>query len=135
MKRYGVVTAADDVSLTLEPGSVTALVGPNGSGKTTVLRLLAGAMRPDAGSIEHGGVARTLQATAVFPTLTALEHLLAAAAPQPPARRASSGRCFATPKARAEEAAFAAAARATLERAGSRRTRRRASCRSASSGS
>src|SRR4029079_8812053 len=38
IKRYGVVAAADDVSLALEPGSVTALVGPNGSGKTTVLR-------------------------------------------------------------------------------------------------
>ena len=107
MKRYGAVAAADDVSLTLEPGTVTALVGPNGSGKTTVLRLLAGAVRPDAGSIEHGGVARTLQATAVFPTLTALEHLLAAAAPQ----RRYGGfvrSLLATPKARAEEAEFAA---------------------------
>ena len=109
--------AADDVSLTLEPGTVTALVGPNGSGKTTVLRLLAGAVRPDAGAIEHGGVARTLQATAVFPTLTALEHLLAAAG------RADVTAGFvrsllATPKARAEDAGLAAAADAMLEQAG-----------------
>ena len=116
-KRYGIVAAADDVSLTLEPGTVTALVGPNGSGKTTVLRMLAGVVRPDAGTIDHDGVARTLQATSVFPTLTALEHLLAAAAPL----RRHSGllrSLLATPKARAEEAEFAASARATLEAAG-----------------
>jgi ABC-type branched-subunit amino acid transport system ATPase component/ABC-type branched-subunit amino acid transport system permease subunit len=117
VKRYGAVTAADDVSMTLEPGSVTALVGPNGSGKTTILRLLGAAVRPDAGAIEHDGVARTLQATAVFPTLTALEHLLAAAGP----RRRHGGlvrSLFATPNARTEEADLAAAARAILERAG-----------------
>ncbi|HST14100.1 MAG TPA: ATP-binding cassette domain-containing protein [Gaiellaceae bacterium] len=117
IKRYGAVAAADDVSLTLEPGSVTALVGPNGSGKTTVLRLLAGAVDPDGGSIEHDGVARTLQATAVFRTLTPLEHLLAAAGP----RRRYSGfarSLFATPKARAEERELTADARASLERAG-----------------
>jgi len=117
IKRYGVVTAADDVSLALEPGSVTALVGQNGSGKTTVLRLLAGAVRPDAGAIAHDGVARTLQPTAVFPSLTAVEHLLAAAGP----RRRHGGfarSLFATPNARAEERELAAGARASLERAG-----------------
>jgi branched-chain amino acid transport system permease protein len=116
-KRYGIVAAADDVSVSLAPGTVTAFVGPNGSGKTTVLRLLAGAVRPDAGTIEHDGVARTLQATSVFPTLTAVEHLLAAAG----TRRRHGGivrSLLATPKARAEEAAFTAAARATLEEAG-----------------
>jgi len=117
VKRYGDVAAADGVSLTLGPGTVTALVGPNGSGKTTVLRLLAGSVQPDAGSVEHDGVARTLQATAVFPTLTALEHLLAASGP----RRRYGGlvrSLFSTPKARAEEAELAASARAGLERAG-----------------
>ena len=114
-KSYGPVRAADGVSLTLEPGTVTALVGSNGSGKTTVLRLLAGAVPPDAGTIEHGGVARTLQATAIFPTLTALEHLLATP------RRHHGGlvrSLLATPKARAEEARLAMVARAALERAG-----------------
>jgi branched-chain amino acid transport system permease protein len=116
-KRYGAVVAADDVSLTLEPGTVTALVGPNGSGKTTVLRMLAGAVAPDSGTIEHGGVARTLQATAVFPSLTPLEHLLAAASGQ----RRYGGlvrSLLSTPKARAEEAQLAAAARATAQRFG-----------------
>ena len=114
-KSYGAVRAADGVSLTLEPGTVTALVGPNGSGKTTVLRLLAGAVQPDSGTIEHGGIARTLQATAVFPTLTALEHLLATS------RRRHGGfvrSLLATPKARAEEAGLAAAAYSMLEQVG-----------------
>jgi ABC-type branched-subunit amino acid transport system ATPase component/ABC-type branched-subunit amino acid transport system permease subunit len=116
-KRYGAVTAAEDVWLTLPPGTLTALVGPNGSGKTTVLRMLAGVVRPDAGRVEHAGVARTLQATAVFPSLTALEHLLAAGA----GRRRFGGllrSLLRTPKARAEESRFAAEAHAIAERFG-----------------
>jgi len=80
-----------------------------------VLRLLAGAVPPDSGTIDHGGVARTLQATGVFPTLTALEHLLATP------RRRHGGvmrSLLATPKARAEEAGLAVTARELLERVG-----------------
>jgi len=117
-KRYGELVAADGVSLEIVPGTLTALVGPNGSGKTTLLRMLAGRIRPDAGSIvREGGVARTLQATAVFPTLTPLEHLLAASA----SRRRRGGlfrALLATPQARAEDAAFAAWARGVLVRFG-----------------
>ena len=50
-KRFGSLVAADAVSLELVPGEVCALIGPNGSGKTTVLRLLAGVYRPDAGRV------------------------------------------------------------------------------------
>jgi ABC-type branched-subunit amino acid transport system ATPase component/ABC-type branched-subunit amino acid transport system permease subunit len=118
-KRFGDLAAADDVSLTVEPGRITALVGPNGSGKTTVLRLLAGTLGADAGHVERapGGVARTLQSTAVFPTLTAVEHLLVAGA----ARRRRAGflrSLLATPKARAEDAAFTGEARRILTRFG-----------------
>jgi ABC-type branched-subunit amino acid transport system ATPase component/ABC-type branched-subunit amino acid transport system permease subunit len=116
-KRYGAVSAADDVSLTLSPGTLTALVGPNGSGKTTVLRMLAGVVQPDAGRVEHEGVARTLQATAVFPTLTAIEHLLAAGA----GRRRYGGllrSLLRTPKARTEESSFVAEAEAIAARFG-----------------
>jgi ABC-type branched-subunit amino acid transport system ATPase component/ABC-type branched-subunit amino acid transport system permease subunit len=114
-KRYGDVVAADDVSLELAPGTVTALVGPNGSGKTTVLRMLAGSVAPDIGRVEDDGVARTLQATAVFASLTVLEHLLAAASPR--RRRGGVLRSLvATPQARAEEAAFVADARALAAR-------------------
>ena len=90
-KRFGSLVAADRVSLALRPGEVCALIGPNGSGKTTVLRLLAGVYRPDAGRVlvdgadvgaapprERAalGVVRTLQTSAAFGDLTALENLL-----------------------------------------------------------
>ena len=118
-KSYGSIVAAEDVALGIEPGRITALVGPNGSGKTTVLRMIAGAVAPDAGSIDapRGAVVRTLQATAVFSTLTPLEHVLVASA----GRRSRAGfvrSLFATPEARAEDAAFVAYARTLLDRFG-----------------
>ena len=53
-KRFGAVTAVDDVSFTLAPGTLFALLGPSGCGKTTLLRLLAGFEQPDAGGISLG---------------------------------------------------------------------------------
>jgi ABC-type branched-subunit amino acid transport system ATPase component len=118
-KSFDDLVAADDVALTVEPGSITALVGPNGSGKTTVLRMLAGTIPHDTGTITAGpgAVARTLQSTAVFPTLTPLEHILVASA----AHRSRGGlvrSLFATPKARAEDAAYVEHARRLLDRFG-----------------
>jgi len=55
-KRYGSVTAAQDVTLELEPGEATALVGHNGAGKTTLIKLLLGLIRPDEGSVRVAGV-------------------------------------------------------------------------------
>jgi ABC-2 type transport system ATP-binding protein len=48
-KRYGDVVAVDDLTLTLEPGSVTGFLGPNGAGKSTTLRVLLGLAAPTAG--------------------------------------------------------------------------------------
>ncbi len=127
-KRFGSVVAADEVSLELASGEVCALVGPNGSGKTTVLRLLAGVHRPDAGSVvfdgndlddapprerARRGLVRTLQGSAAFADLTALENLIVGAG----LRRVHSGAvrtAVATPLARAEDAATRAAARTAL---------------------
>ncbi|WP_116112380.1 ABC transporter ATP-binding protein [Austwickia chelonae] len=53
---YGPTLAVDDVTLTLEPGTVTALIGPSGSGKTTLATLVARFADPDGGTIRLGGV-------------------------------------------------------------------------------
>jgi ABC-2 type transport system ATP-binding protein len=48
-KRYGHVTAVDDLSFTVRPGAVTGFLGPNGAGKTTALKAIVGLARPTAG--------------------------------------------------------------------------------------
>jgi branched-chain amino acid transport system permease protein len=116
-KRYGELVAAADVSLRADPGTITALVGPNGSGKTTVLRMLSGAIEPDEGHLDGAGSVRTLQATAVFPSLSVLEHLLVGSA----RRRRRGGfvrTLLATPQARDEDAGFVAEAEAIAARFG-----------------
>ena len=50
-KRYGRQTAVDDVSFTVGRGEVLGLLGPNGAGKTSVIKMLLGLVRPDAGEV------------------------------------------------------------------------------------
>ena len=50
-KKYGGKTALDGVSITCEPGHIYAMLGPNGSGKTTWMKLAAGLLKPDAGGM------------------------------------------------------------------------------------
>ncbi|TKJ98732.1 ABC transporter ATP-binding protein [Plantibacter flavus] len=79
-RRYGEVTALDDVDLRIEPGSLVGLLGPNGAGKSTVLSLLQGTRRPTTGTVTlFGGdpaqavnrtrLGSTPQETALPPTL------------------------------------------------------------------
>ena len=55
-KRYGETRALDDVSLEVALGTSTAIMGTSGSGKTTVLHVLAGILVPDSGSVQFDGV-------------------------------------------------------------------------------
>ncbi|MBR1579259.1 MAG: ABC transporter ATP-binding protein [Selenomonadaceae bacterium] len=55
-KKFLTATALDDISLTIKAGCLTALIGPDGAGKTTLMRLIAGLMMPTAGSIEVLGM-------------------------------------------------------------------------------
>jgi iron(III) transport system ATP-binding protein len=66
-KSFGDVRAVDGASLEVASGEMVALLGPSGCGKTTLLRLIAGFERPDAGTISVGGVTVAGQATFVAP--------------------------------------------------------------------
>ncbi len=55
-KRFGGLVAVKDMALSVEGGKILGLIGPNGSGKSTVMKLIMGIERPDAGSVRIGGV-------------------------------------------------------------------------------
>ncbi|MFI8481315.1 ATP-binding cassette domain-containing protein [Pseudomonas sp. NPDC078700] len=90
--RFGGVQAAQGISFTAQPGSITSIIGPNGAGKTTVLNMISGFYAPDSGSIDlnqalagkpawkvaRAGIARTYQTTQLFGELSVLENLLVA---------------------------------------------------------
>lgn len=54
-KRFGEVTAVDDLNLVVHPGEVFACLGPNGAGKTTTIKIMMGLLRPTAGRVRLGG--------------------------------------------------------------------------------
>jgi len=86
-KRYGAVTAVNDVSFRIEPGTLATLLGPSGCGKTTTLRLIAGLEMVSAGNITIGGrdvtsapaserdVSMVFQSYALFPHMNVLENV------------------------------------------------------------
>ena len=90
-KSFDGVKAADELSFELKSGIITALIGPNGSGKTTVFNMLTGLLRPDSGSIAFKGkdvthwpahriaalgIARTFQNIRLFPQISVLDNML-----------------------------------------------------------
>lgn len=54
-KSFGKLRVLDDLSLTIHPGRITALVGPNAAGKTTLAKIILGLIRPDSGKLEIDG--------------------------------------------------------------------------------
>ncbi len=57
VKKFGDVTSVDGLNLTIPQGTFYGIAGPNGAGKTTSIRMIAGLLEPDAGSIEVAGLA------------------------------------------------------------------------------
>jgi branched-chain amino acid transport system ATP-binding protein len=91
-KRFGGLVAVDNMSFSLVEKEVLGLIGPNGSGKTTMMNLISGAFKPSSGSIKlYGhqisgtgaskvaskGVARTFQLVRMLPAMTVLENVSA----------------------------------------------------------
>src|SRR3954469_22416508 len=89
-KAFGALTAVNDVSLSIEAGTLHSIIGPNGAGKTTLFNLLTGTFAPTAGRIvfdgrditgtaahriAHLGLARSFQRTNVFPAFSLLDNL------------------------------------------------------------
>ncbi len=128
LMRFQGITALDNVSFTMDAGSITSLIGPNGAGKTTMFNCITGMYRPTSGKVEFDGtditseaahlvsrhgIARTFQNLALFGGLTVMDNLLVGAY-----RQGSSGLlqgAFLTARARAEQRAAEAAAIEVLD--------------------
>ena len=89
-RRFGGLTAVDKVSFDIEPGKVSAIIGPNGAGQTTLFSLISGFMPPSEGHIRFQGeditalaphlvaargIVRTFQLVQLFPDLTAHQNV------------------------------------------------------------
>ncbi len=98
-RRFGGLVAVDGLSFAVAQGEIVGLLGPNGSGKTTALNLVSGALKPDAGTImldgrpitglrpdriARLGLARTFQLVRVLGSMTCAENVVAGLAFRPP---------------------------------------------------
>ncbi|WP_062210030.1 ABC transporter ATP-binding protein [Streptomyces sp. NBRC 109706] len=92
-KSFGGVHAVDDATVTFRHGKINALIGPNGSGKTTFFNCVTGMIKPDAGTVTYrgreitgkpshriarAGIGRSFQLCRIFPRMTVLENMLVA---------------------------------------------------------
>jgi branched-chain amino acid transport system ATP-binding protein len=126
VKRFGGLTATDNVSLDVRRGEIHAIIGPNGAGKTTLVAQLAGEIIPNGGTIAFDGadvtglpvdararlgIARSYQITQIFRGFTALDNVAMAVQ----AQDAHSFRFWQPARA---ESALRDPARAILERVG-----------------
>ena len=115
-KEFDGVKAVDDLSFSLDKGTITSLIGPNGAGKTTVFNMLCGLCSPDSGTaylndkqitnlpthkIAKAGLGRTFQNIRIFPQITAMENLMLAT--KTPVGESVLGALSQTRKVKAEE--------------------------------
>lgn len=97
-RRFGGLTAVDDVTLDVVSGSLTSVIGPNGAGKSTLFNIVAGTVRPDDGTVQvdgrdvtrwsdvrraRAGTARTFQSARVLQRMSVLDNLVLAGSAQP----------------------------------------------------
>ncbi|MDP2935176.1 MAG: ABC transporter ATP-binding protein [Dehalococcoidia bacterium] len=130
-KAFGGLMAVSDLSFEIEHGQIKAMIGPNGSGKTTILNLISGVLPPTGGSIHfkglgitgwkpdavaRRGIARTFQIVRLFRELTALENVMVGCHPWAPA--GLLGAALALPRARQAEGRIREEAGAWLEYVG-----------------
>ena len=95
VKSFGGIIALDGVDLSIESGSLTCIIGPNGCGKTTLFNVTTGAFPPTAGNIQYEGkditglpayqiarkgIARKFQVPGIYPSLTVAENFEVASA-------------------------------------------------------
>lgn len=93
-KSFGGIRALDACSISVEPGTITGLIGPNGSGKTTMFNIMTGYEQIDSGQVRFRertitnsspkkvfrlGIGRTFQLTRIFPRMTVMENMHVAA--------------------------------------------------------
>ncbi|WP_119169262.1 ABC transporter ATP-binding protein [Algihabitans albus] len=125
-KAFGAVQACDGIELEVQRGELRAIIGPNGAGKTSLISLLAGELKPDAGVIvfdgaevtalpasarAQAGLARSYQITSLFPRFTALQNVLLAV-------QAGAGHAFRFWRPATQERALVEPAEAALARVG-----------------
>ncbi len=125
---FGGLTALDDVSLAVAPGTVHGVIGPNGAGKTTLFNIACGFVRPDAGSLSllgtqrpwprpHQlaglGIGRTLQGLGLFDRLTVLDNVVVGADRH--ARSSFLGSLLGLPTSSADERRLRERARGVLD--------------------
>ncbi|MCA6124737.1 ABC transporter ATP-binding protein [Bradyrhizobium sp. WSM 1704] len=126
VRRFGGITATDNLSMDVMPGELHAIIGPNGAGKTTLISQLTGQLMPNSGSIHFGGrdvtglpsykrsrlgLARSFQITSLLKDFSAIDNVALAA-------QAHDGHSFRFWGNARKERHLRDAARAALERVG-----------------
>ena len=126
VRRYGGITATDNLSMEVVPGELHAIIGPNGAGKTTLISQLTGQVMPNSGTIRFAGrdvtglpsykrsrlgLARSFQITSLLKDFSAIDNVALAA-------QAHDGHSFRFWGNARKETRLREAARAALERVG-----------------
>ena len=132
-KRFGGLSALNELSFEVREGEIVSVIGPNGAGKSTVFNVITGLYPPDGGDVRlrgqsivglspnritKAGIARTFQNVHLFPNMTVLENAMVGQHCR--SKAGVFGSILRTPAVRREEAAIRTRARASLDFFGSR---------------